>query len=85
MMNENQYMHQLVYNTEAHTIAGSVLVLAVTSIDRYTTQNFHLIQEFTILHNVEHLKLNMDKAEIKYIPIAAIQGQLFNLAGLPKN
>ena len=47
MMNENQYMHQLVYNTEAHTIAGSVLVLAVTSIDRYTTQNFHLIQEFT--------------------------------------
>jgi len=37
------------------------------------------------LQNVEHLKLNMDKAEIKYIPIAAIQGQLFNLAGLPKN
>lgn len=26
----------------------------------------------------------MYEAEIKYIPIAAIQGQLFNLAGLPK-
>ena len=52
MMNQNQYMHLLVYNTEAHTITGSVVVLAVTSIDRYTTQSFHLIQEFTFTDNL---------------------------------
>ena len=65
MMNQNQYMHQLVYNTEAHTIAGSVLVLAVTSIQHRISILYKNLLLLTILHNVEHLKLNMDKAEIK--------------------